>query len=220
MMDHFDGYFIFSGKTGMAMALFIVLGAIFSSSVLFDWNLPKSLVQLSSKNRIADPPNEHFSMNQKKNQTDYIKDFRKNDDRNYKTDDLVYQPPINKSLHGDYFKEVNKESLLNLLPDPVFLNRNNINDIIFVTAASAYFYPRLTKLVESIQVYFPAAMLVVYNLGLPEKQLKIVSTFINMRGPWVVNGRWVGDKNVPVGGKGHFTGVFLEGQSAWAGRKI
>ena len=94
-------------------------------------------------------------------------------------DSLVYHPPINKSLHGDYFMEVNEKFLLSLLPDPVSINRSNIKDMIFVSAISQHYYSRLTPLVESIQVYFPEAKLVVYDLGVSENLLKTVSNLIN-----------------------------------------
>ena len=101
-----------------------------------------------------------------------------NGKRDYQTNGLVYHPPLNKSLHGDVFGEVNKTFLLNLLPDPVSINRSNINDVMFVTAISQAYYSRLTPLVETFQVYFPAAKLVVYNLGVSKNQLKSVSILI------------------------------------------
>ena len=102
--------------------------------------------------------------------------------QNYKMDyqmnDLVYHPPINTSIHGDYFNEVNEKLFQNLLPSSVSIDRNNVDDFMFLAAVSSGHYERYTALVESFQVHFPKAKLVVYDLGFSKAQLRNVSNTI------------------------------------------
>ena len=84
---------------------------------------------------------------------------------------LTYHSPIKPFITGKTFHDVNKTILKDLIPEPVELQETNVDDFLFVTAASGNFVGRLTLLVESIQKYFPSKKLIVYDLGGITKEL-------------------------------------------------
>ena len=83
---------------------------------------------------------------------------------------LTYAAPIDPKVKGQTFYGVNASVVAKLLPKPIKLHKSYLKDFVVVSAISAKYYKRLTKLVASVQKHFPKNKMIIFDLGLSEKE--------------------------------------------------
>ena len=97
------------------------------------------------------------------------------DDGNEAGKYLVYHPPIAPWMKGLPFYSVNSSFVMSLLPDPVELTIENLRQFVFVSALSSSHFKRASRMIESIQNFFPKQRLIIYDLGLTTDEVDRVS---------------------------------------------
>lgn len=87
---------------------------------------------------------------------------------------LVYHPPLNRTISGEPFNDVNSHLFEALKAGYITLDSDTVKDFVLVTAVSSNRFMQLPALVESVQNFLPNYTLIVYDIGLTATEASLV----------------------------------------------